>query len=89
MSWKTAASTTTNRVTKHTCGGPAFGRKTPGCPRCDELLAGAPVVRGWGYEKARESTLRCEAIRRHYAKDANGRSECDRQCLPICVRFDP
>ena len=32
-------------TTKHTCGGPAFGRKTPGCPRCDELLAGAaPVV---------------------------------------------
>lgn len=26
--------------TQHTCGGPKFGRKTPGCPRCDELLAG-------------------------------------------------
>jgi len=25
----------------HTCGGPSFGRKTPGCPRCDELIAGA------------------------------------------------
>lgn len=32
-------------TTKHTCGGPVFGKKTPGCPRCDELLAGAePVV---------------------------------------------
>jgi hypothetical protein len=35
-------------ATKHTCNGgngPVFGRKTPGCPRCDELLAGAkPVV---------------------------------------------
>lgn len=27
--------------TEHTCGGPKFGRKTPGCPRCDELIAGA------------------------------------------------
>jgi hypothetical protein len=33
--------------TAHTCPlppgrkSPAFGRKTPGCPRCDELLAGA------------------------------------------------
>ena len=27
--------------TQHTCGGPVFGQKTPGCPRCDELLAGA------------------------------------------------
>lgn len=33
-------------ATQHTClkpgqRSPAFGRKTPGCPRCDELLAGA------------------------------------------------
>ena len=40
MSWNTVKSTTT----KHTCGGPAFGRKTPGCPRCDELIAGAAPV---------------------------------------------
>lgn len=33
------------RTTRHTCGGPVFGRKTPGCPRCDELLAGAEPVR--------------------------------------------
>ena len=32
-----------NKPTQHTCGGPVFGRKTPGCPRCDELLAGAPA----------------------------------------------
>lgn len=30
-------------ATQHTCGGPKFGRKTRGCPRCDELLAGAPA----------------------------------------------
>ena len=28
-------------TTRHTCGGPVWGRKTPGCPRCDELLGGA------------------------------------------------
>ena len=32
-------------TTKHTCGGPAFGRRTAGCPRCDELAAGAAPVR--------------------------------------------
>ena len=29
-------------VTKHSCKAWRFGRKTVGCPRCDELLAGAP-----------------------------------------------
>lgn len=33
--------------TKHSCGGPVFGRKTAGCPRCDELLAGAKPVESW------------------------------------------
>jgi hypothetical protein len=36
--------------TEHTCNGgngPMWGRKLPGCPRCDELLAGAPA-RTWG-----------------------------------------
>ena len=28
-------------TTKHTCGGPVFGRRTAGCPRCEELPAGA------------------------------------------------
>lgn len=37
-----------SKTTKHSCNegnGPVFGRKTAGCSRCDELLAGAkPVV---------------------------------------------
>ena len=41
--------------TKHTCGGPVFGKKTIGCPRCDELLAGAPAVKGWGSLKKKTS----------------------------------
>jgi hypothetical protein len=37
-------------TTKHTCGGPVFGRlsRPGGCQRCDELLAGAAPVQGWG-----------------------------------------
>lgn len=43
-------------ATKHTCTdrpSPPFGRKTPGCPRCDELLAGAEPVR-WNTEHQRQ-----------------------------------
>ena len=40
--------------TGHTCGGPKFGRKTPGCPRCDELLNGAEP-RSWGGGRDRHS----------------------------------
>lgn len=38
-------------MTQHTCnngGRPVFGRLTAGCPRCDELKAGAPTRKGWG-----------------------------------------
>lgn len=56
MAW-----TKTNpNATKHTCNdgyGPNFGRKTAGCPRCDELIAGSAPRTGWGMseaDKARE-----------------------------------
>ena len=48
-------------TTKHDCGGPVFGRKTPGCPRCDELIGGAAPVkwaRSYDEQRARE-------VRRH------------------------
>lgn len=32
--------------------GPPFGRKVAGCPRCDELLAGAPVRELSGHRAA-------------------------------------
>jgi len=37
-------------VTKHSpdCHH-AFGRRTPGCPRCDELATGAAPRRGWNH----------------------------------------
>jgi|TARA_Y100000310_G_scaffold252156_1_gene258838 hypothetical protein len=37
--------------TVHTCGGPIWGRLTDGCPRCDDLKAGAKPKRGWGYSR--------------------------------------
>ena len=36
------------KTTKHTCGGPVFGKRTAGCPRCDELANGAaPAAHGY------------------------------------------
>jgi len=55
------------KTTKHTCGGPVFGRKTPGCPRCDELIAGAAPVQ-WNVSRRRDDDAqRREEIRRHFA----------------------
>ena len=61
MSW------TKSTTTKHTCNdgnGPAFGRKTPGCPRCDELLAGAEPVR-WAMTRKQDDLQRAAEIRAH------------------------
>lgn len=54
MAWKKST------TTKHTCGGPAFGRVTAGCPRCDELVAGAQPVQ-W----AKRYNSRLMDIRNH------------------------
>lgn len=65
---------------RHTCGGPVFGRKTAGCPRCDELLAGAdPVV--WSYDLRRKQQ---EQVRRW-----NMQHDCSKsRCAPICTFGD-
>ena len=56
-----------SKTTKHTCGGPSFGRKTPGCPRCDELLAGAePVVWNTRRDEITREQRRF-ALDRHFA----------------------
>lgn len=88
MSWtKTAAGT------RHTCGGPAFGRLTAGCPRCDELAAGS-APRQWSGMARRtrcacgqltepgEFTNLCRScqIRKH---DCTARG-----CGPVCTAFD-
>lgn len=67
---------TTNEAAQHTCGGPVFGRKTPGCPRCDELLAGAPARQGWGR-------------RSRYDGRTDGRHSCQEfNCGPVCTWGD-
>lgn len=64
-------------TTKHTCGGPVFGRKTPGCPRCDELLAGAPpVVFGNWHSRKADDERRAREIREHSCE----RSGCGLVC---------
>lgn len=48
-------------TTKHTCRdgrGPAFGYRTAGCPRCEELTLGAKPVQ-WGPGRARIEQERC------------------------------
>lgn len=52
---------------RHTCGGPVFGKKTPGCPRCDELLAGAEPVQ-WASSKRQDDVQRSLEIRMHDCK---------------------
>ena len=73
MAW--AQSTTT----KHDCGGPVFGRKTPGCPRCDELLAGAAPVQ-WNIRPKMRFTADRFFHNPHNCKVSN--------CAPICTYGD-
>ena len=60
----------------HTCGGPVFGRLTGGCPRCDELRAGAAPKQGWG----RSSRFDGYATEKHSCQESN--------CAPICTFGD-
>lgn len=66
-------------TTKHTCGGPVFGRKTVGCPRCDELLNGATPVT-WNIRPSRETT-RSADIRDHFDSHKHKSGGCG----PICT----
>lgn len=71
---------TTTPTTKHTCNdgsGPAFGRKTPGCPRCDELLAGAAPVK-WAPSRAEQDRID-SAYRRLHPHDCKA-SGCSIVC---------
>ncbi len=70
-------------TTPHTCNQgrpPVFGRKTPGCPRCDELLAGAPAVVWSGQRKAQMEAEQIRAIRAHNCKTSG--------CGPVCTFGD-
>lgn len=68
----------------HSCGGPVFGRKTPGCPRCDELLAGAAPVVWHGTRKAQRDAEQCRAIAAHFSSHAHRSG----QCGPVCTFGD-
>ena len=66
-------------MTKHTCGGPVFGKKTPGCPRCDELLAGAAPVK-WANTGRQDEAARCEEIRAHFRSERHRSGGCGIVC---------
>ena len=72
-------------TTSHTCGGPVFGRKTAGCPRCDELLAGAaPVV--WNIRnRQQEQAATLASIKAHFAP---GSPHSRGACGPVCTFGD-
>lgn len=64
-------------TTKHICGGPIFGKKTPGCPRCNELIAGAKPVE---WTRVTQDQQRAAEIRKHGCKIAG--------CGPVCTFGD-
>lgn len=71
MAWKKS------NTTKHTCT-MAFGRKTVGCPRCDELLAGAEPVRwDWAERKKKIEEFNAKYERRPH--------ECMTSCGAVCT----
>jgi hypothetical protein len=67
--------------TEHTCGGPKFGRKTPGCPRCDELLAGSPA-------RDRTATRTRESVGTRHTCCPPGRGPAFGRKTPGCPRCD-
>jgi hypothetical protein len=66
-------------TTKHTHP-MIFGRRETGCPRCDELVAGAPVVKWAGTLRREDEARQVAAIRAHRC-DVSG-------CGPVCTAFD-
>lgn len=72
-----------NKTTKHTCNegnGPHFGRKTAGCPRCDELIAGAKPVQ-WAPGRAQRDAQQSAAIRAHFDSPKHRSGGCG----PVCT----
>ena len=69
-------------MAKHTCGGPVFGKMTDGCPRCEELKAGAPAIQQpWRAKytpeaKRRERDAFREQLAREQAKAAREGRVC-------------
>jgi hypothetical protein len=69
--------------TRHTCNdgqGPHFGRRTPGCARCDELDNGAQPVVWSGTRRAREERAAIAVVRAHDCAVS--------RCGPVCTFGD-
>jgi hypothetical protein len=79
MSW--TKRTTTG--TRHSCGGPSFGRLTPGCPRCDELAQGAQP-RQWRNNRRDDDRRRSAEIAAHFASERHRSGGCG----PVCTFGD-
>jgi hypothetical protein len=68
-------------TTRHTHGA-NFGRRVAGCPRCDELKAGAPPVQ-WNWTRAK--AIDAEFQRACAAHFAPGGPHATGRCGPVCT----
>jgi hypothetical protein len=73
-------------ATKHTCGGPVFGRLAPPgeCVRCDELRAGAPPVR-WRNARRDDGARRSAEIHAHFRSRRHNDPTDPNYCGPVCT----
>lgn len=62
----------------------SFGRKDPSCPRCVELLAGAPPRRWRGTDRKADDVRRTREIRDHFASEKHRSGKCG----PVCTFGD-
>lgn len=77
-------------MTKHTCNdgaGPYFGRKTPGCPRCDELLKGAEPRR-WHVSEAYQLRIGKGPAYEAFKARLKAHDCAKANCGPVCTAFD-
>lgn len=65
-------------LSRHTHA-PRYGQHVPGCPRCAELKAGAPPVRGW--KRATRYSGSTE-------RDSRNHSCAQSACGPVCTFGD-
>ena len=57
-----------------------FGRRVDGCPRCEELKAGAPAIKSWGWMNHEQTARFIRDLKAHDCKKSN--------CGPVCTFGD-
>ena len=69
-------------TTKHTCGGPVFGKLAPRgeCRRCDQLHSGSAPIQWVGQRRTRTDALQIAEIRAHDCKAS--------KCSIVCTFGD-